>query len=235
MSTYIHTQAITLKKRPLNENDRFFTLYTKDFGKISAVAAGAQKIKSKLSGHLEPFGIVNIHCVNTHKNKIIGAIIEKRFENIMSDLANILIAGYCLGLIDKFTLESHRDENIFHLLEASLSYINQESSRERLIFLKSVFILQLLSLLGYKPKLDFCIVCKNQVATTQVKFSIHRGGVICKRCPKENHDIFIDGNTLLNMQSICTHPISEVLKNTIEKENLKTISYISEHYLQYHS
>ena len=47
-------EALTLKNTPLGESDLIVTFYTRDSGKLRAVAKGARKNSSRLVGHLEP-------------------------------------------------------------------------------------------------------------------------------------------------------------------------------------
>ena len=55
MSRYIKSRALVLKNRPLGESDRLITLLSWDFGKFTAVAKGARKIKSKLAAGVDLF------------------------------------------------------------------------------------------------------------------------------------------------------------------------------------
>ena len=48
------TEALSLRKMPLGEADLLLTLYTRDAGKLRAVAKGARKTTSRLVGHFEP-------------------------------------------------------------------------------------------------------------------------------------------------------------------------------------
>ncbi|MBF8280289.1 MAG: recO [Candidatus Magasanikbacteria bacterium] len=52
--------AIVLERTNFRENDKRLTFYTKGRGRLTAVAVGAKKITSKLSGHLEPFTMVRV-------------------------------------------------------------------------------------------------------------------------------------------------------------------------------
>ncbi len=53
-------KGIILRKQDYRESDRLFVIYTDELGKISAVAKGARKIKSKMAGHLELFHVINL-------------------------------------------------------------------------------------------------------------------------------------------------------------------------------
>ena len=49
------TEAIVLKRTDFGEADRLLTLFSKDLGKISAIAKGARKPQSRKTGHVELF------------------------------------------------------------------------------------------------------------------------------------------------------------------------------------
>ena len=51
----LRTDGIVLQTRDLGEHDRIVVLYTRDHGKLAAVAAGARRIRSRFAGALEPF------------------------------------------------------------------------------------------------------------------------------------------------------------------------------------
>lgn len=57
---FITTNAIVLKRINYSDSDRIYTLLTSDFGKISAIAKGVRKIKSRKAGHLDLGCIVKV-------------------------------------------------------------------------------------------------------------------------------------------------------------------------------
>src|SRR3989344_6728626 len=50
---YFRTEAIILKKRNFSESDRLLTIFTRDFGKLTVLAKGVRRPKSKKAGHVE--------------------------------------------------------------------------------------------------------------------------------------------------------------------------------------
>ncbi|MDA1334497.1 MAG: recombination protein O N-terminal domain-containing protein [bacterium] len=60
MSQYYGTEAIILFSRDWGEGDRLITFYTKDLGRIDAIAKGVNRAKSKLRGHLNLFSRLRI-------------------------------------------------------------------------------------------------------------------------------------------------------------------------------
>jgi len=52
--------AIVLRRIDFREADKRLIFYSEHHGLLTAVAIGAKKITSKLSGHLEPFTLVRV-------------------------------------------------------------------------------------------------------------------------------------------------------------------------------
>ena len=56
----LRAEAVVLRHTDWGEADRLLTLYTREQGKVRAVAKGARKINSRKAGHLEPFTRVKL-------------------------------------------------------------------------------------------------------------------------------------------------------------------------------
>ncbi len=53
-------EAVVLRHSDWGEADRLLTLYTRERGKVRAIAKGARRIRSRKAGHLEPFTRVTL-------------------------------------------------------------------------------------------------------------------------------------------------------------------------------
>jgi DNA repair protein RecO (recombination protein O) len=53
-------EAVVLRQYALGEADRIIVFFTKEFGRLRAVARGARKLKSRFGGSLEPFNQVQL-------------------------------------------------------------------------------------------------------------------------------------------------------------------------------
>ena len=118
MPNYKKTKAIVLRRENIGEADRRIIFFTKDLGKISAIARGARKLKSKLSGHLELFNLIDLTLAN---HTIIGAKEINRFEHLRNNLQNLEKASEITELVKEFSLEHKPDKELFHLLVNTLS------------------------------------------------------------------------------------------------------------------
>ncbi len=58
-----YTTAIVLEVKPRGEIDAAVTIYSKDFGRLTAKAKSLRKITSKLAGHLLPGNLIKVRLI----------------------------------------------------------------------------------------------------------------------------------------------------------------------------
>ena len=56
----LKSEALVLGSRRLGEADRIVMLYTRERGRLSAVAKGIRRTRSRMGGRLEPFSLVHL-------------------------------------------------------------------------------------------------------------------------------------------------------------------------------
>lgn len=236
MSNYYQTNAITLARRDARENDRVYSFYTEHLGKILVQATSARKIKSRLSGHLEPFGIVEIGIVRGfRKNRLASARTQDRYENIYQDIEKIFCAGYLLRLIDELVKEGMPDGKVYHLLRSGIMALNEKKIDGCLKIFNAVFTLKLLSLLGYQPKVRDCVVCTKNLSEENNVFSIRRGGIICARCKKESEeDMSVSQDDIKFLCLSLDLDIVDILAMPPNPQVFKKFNVIVAEFLKYH-
>ena len=79
-------------------------------------------------------------------------------------------------------LEGHSDKPIFNLLQQALFALKQETELDSLIRL---FEVRMLSLLGFKPQIEHCVICKTIIESKTFKFSFIQNGILCRGCSKK--------------------------------------------------
>jgi DNA repair protein RecO (recombination protein O) len=135
------TQGIILKKHDVGEADAIFVIYTKDFGKIRAVAQGVKKESAKLKGHLESLSLASIQfIIGKNGERLTHAEMQEYWPALRHDKDKLKTAWHVAELINSSCLEGEKDENIWNLLVSSFSILNKEifSEGEMEKFSKSV-------------------------------------------------------------------------------------------------
>lgn len=220
MLTY-KTEGIVLKRKNFREADRLVAIYTKDFGKVVAVAKGARKIKSKMAGHLEPPSYVSVFLASGKNiDRLAGVETKKSYSHLKSQLETLWSGQHLLHLVDTLIREKAPEEKIFSLLVKTLDYLERLVSSEGFVteIIRQAFILKFLAMLGFKPELFSCIICKK----TQFRnyyLNPKKGGLVCEKHKSQGFPLTVAALKLL--QLIFKRKFEELLK---VKADLKTIS-----------
>ncbi len=192
MFTRYRTEGIFLKKSKRFEADEYLIFYSKDFGKIGVTGKSIRKIKSKLRSSAELFCYSDIEFVRgKHYNILTAAEIINSFSDLKKDLGKLSLAYRLSSLIESFLTEEEKDEKLWALIKKSFTLLNEfdfnqtENKKEKLLSFYYYFSFKFLSVLGYKPELDGCLIDKKEPA---FNFSPREGGLICDQCAKNIKD-----------------------------------------------
>ena len=176
-------EAVVLRHADWGEADRLLTLYTRERGKVRAIAKGARKIRSRKAGHLEPFTHVTLQLARGHDLLIVTqADTLDAYLAIHANLIKTSYAAYAVELLDRFTYEEDTENyHIFRLLTEALARLEQEADPWLALRYYEVC---LLDILGYRPHLFECANCGRQIKAEDQFFSTIQGGVLCPACGK---------------------------------------------------
>jgi DNA repair protein RecO (recombination protein O) len=178
------TPAVVLKRMDLGEADRIVTFFSRDEGKIRAVAKGVRRTTSRSAGHLEPFTASDVlFAVGRELDVISQADTLEAFRPIREDLTLTTYAYYLAEVVDLLTEDRMENRAVFDTLLDGLRALCGEPDA-RLVLVG--FHLRLLEALGYRPELRECVECRATIEPERNRFSAQLGGVLCPACgPRE--------------------------------------------------
>ena len=180
----LNTPAIVLRREDWNGNDARLVLYTRERGKVDAVARGLRKAKSKLAAHLEPLTETEVFLVEGRRFPIVaGSSVVTRHESAARSLAQLFGAGLALRLVDVLTPLESRDDRIFKILQEALTLFDTEAMDDRAsAVVAHLLAWKMLVYTGFHPELRQCVRCSLTVEAGDVLFDIRHGGVIHQAC-----------------------------------------------------
>lgn len=147
------TQAIVLSRTDYGEADRIVTLLTPDHGKLSLLAKGVRRVKSKLAGGIELFSISSITFARGRGEvgTLMSSRLEKHYAHIVEDLDRTMLGYELIKELHKIT-EDEPEPEYFVLLEQTFKALNDATLPTNLI--RFWFLAQLLRLGGHTPNLQ---------------------------------------------------------------------------------
>lgn len=189
------TQAIVLGHIEYGEADRILKLFTFEKGKITAIAKGVRKIRSRKAGHLEPFTRVTLFLAKGRNMDIVTqAETVESYQGLRDDLERVAYASFIVEVLDRFTYEEGQNVAIFRLLINTLARLEKHPNPATVVH---YYELRLLDLVGFRPQLFDCIDCGKPIREEDQYFSPLAGGVACPKCGKVRPEAWLVGKDVL--------------------------------------
>jgi DNA repair protein RecO (recombination protein O) len=140
----IATKAIVLSRINYGEADKILTLLTSEQGKVSVIAKGVRKPKSKLAGGAELFSVSDISYIDTPKElkTLISARLSKNYGNIVKDLHTTNAAYDIIKYAGLYT-ESLCEDDFFWITVSCLEALHRGNAHEVVFVWFGVRLLQL--------------------------------------------------------------------------------------------
>ncbi|MBN2477482.1 MAG: DNA repair protein RecO [Pirellulales bacterium] len=177
------SDALVLRAVEFSETSLVVTLFTRDFGKIGALAKGARRLKSPFESALDVLAlcrIVFLHKSSGALDLLTEAKLLRRFRPAGRELFGLYAAYYVAELLGELTDEGDPHPELFDLADETLLGLAAGEPVARRVVR---FELGALRLLGHMPSLQQCAECSAPVATAgRVAFGQLDGGVLCGRC-----------------------------------------------------
>lgn len=175
--------AIVLRTVDFSETSLVVTFYTREFGKIGALAKGAKRLKGPFESALDLLALCRIVFLRKSSESldlVTEAKLVRRFRPAPHDLAGLWGGYYLAELLDAMTHDYAPSPELFDLAEETLVDLASGRASGKCVVR---FELGLLRLLGLLPALDRCADCGTQVPMAgRVTFGHLDGGVLCPRC-----------------------------------------------------
>jgi DNA repair protein RecO (recombination protein O) len=173
-----------LRSVPYRDADLVLTLFTRDFGKVSALARGARRSTKRFGARLALFTVGQAE-LRSRRGSELWTLSSYRvvgdFTRIASDIGAVAHGSYGIELARELTAAEQPDAAILELL---IELFGTLLSRGPSPSVLRAFEQRLLTEVGIAPQLDRCIGC-GEADTLDEEGTVLdgvRGGVECPAC-----------------------------------------------------
>jgi DNA repair protein RecO (recombination protein O) len=206
MAGPVKTEAVVLRSMRYGEADRILHVYTPGRGRISAIAKGVRRTRSRFGGRLEPFFRLrmDLHEGRGDLLTVTGAQTVDAYPRLRGDARALDSAARACDAVGRLFETSEPHPGVFNLLCRHLTLLDEqvsgptrsldstatvgsESSVLRVAGSSAggragalAFRLKLLLAAGLAPQLGACACCGEREHL--VGFSGSAGGVVCGAC-----------------------------------------------------
>jgi len=182
----IRAVGVILRHSDFGEADRLLTIFTREMGKVRALAKGVRKTRSRKAGHVEPFTKANLQLARGRDLLILTqAEAIDVYANLREDLILLGYAAYIIELLDRSTYDEEENRPLYDLITRSLTRLDRGDDPN---LVTRYYELRLLDYIGFRPQLFTCTQCKKEIQPQDQFFSANRGGVLCPGCGQRDPD-----------------------------------------------
>lgn len=177
----LRTEAIVLRSIRYGEADRILHLYTPDRGRLSAIAKGARRARSRFGARLEPFFHVRaiLHEGRSELLTVTGVDTIAAHRRLREQAATLDAAARACDAVSRLFETTDPHPEVFRLLANELGLLESDPAHGR-PGNGLAFRLKLLLVAGIVPQLAACAVCGETEHLSG--FSGAAGGVVCNAC-----------------------------------------------------
>lgn len=185
--------ALVVRGTDWSETSRITTLFTREHGKVRALAKGGRRLRSNFEiafDLLTVCDVVYLRKAHAGLDLLTEARVVERFPHLRTDLKALYSGYYAAELLADGTQDYDPHPPLF---DAAVGYLRRlavapagpEATPDRPALL-TAFELVWLRELGYSPRLEACAACGRAVRPPgpggRVGFSPAAGGVVCPAC-----------------------------------------------------
>ncbi len=220
-----------LRSLRFSEADRILHIYTRERGRLGAIAKGARKTSSRFGARLEPLSHVELvlHEGSGELQTVTGASLIASHRGVREDGNRLGVALLGAEAMLRLFGEPEPNERAFTALARFLDALEQApaASRPGLDPLALSFQLKLLWLSGYLPHLGACVECGAR--DELVGFSSRGGGAVCRGHARGALPLSPEG--LAGVERLLTTPLAEAYAAGLgERATREALSIVTSSY-----
>jgi len=208
------TEAVVFRTYRLGEADKIASLFTRQLGRLRAVARGAQRPKSRFGSTLEPLSYVRLWIFERENRDLLhlnSAELVESFFDMQKDYRVQLAAQYLAEVGERLLPEREVNDRAFRLLVAVLRALKNSGELSRPLL---YFDYWMLRLGGFLPDLAACPGCGTVFEETDGYFRPGAEALLCRNCAG-GASMKVPGAALAMIQKACHAPLDRWL--TAEK------------------
>lgn len=230
---FLKIRGIVIKEINIGEADKIITIFSRNAGRVSALAKGGKRPRSKLCaasqwlcyGEYVLYRGKDLYSVNTCE------VIEP-FYKIRNDMEKLTYAAHFMDIILEIVQENEPSPRLLQLLLNSLHMLAETTKQPEL--LSRIFELRALTLAGFAPHVGCCMGCGLE-ALKSCSFSFLKCGFLCdsEKCTDlDRSAVEVSSGAAKALQHIVLSGVRELFSFGVSPDVLAELGRISLRYLR---
>ena len=206
------TEAIVLRTYRLAEADKIASLFTRQMGRLRAVAGGARRTKSRYGAALEPLSYVRVLVYEREHRDLLrmnSAELIESFFDIQKEYRVQLAGQFIVEVAERLIPEREVNERMFRLLLAVLRGLKSSGEVNRPLL---YFDYWMLRLGGFLPDFDHCQECGRAFGDRGAYYGPGCEGLWCESCRTAASARQISPQATAALRAGCRRPLEQWMR-----------------------
>lgn len=179
----VKAEAVILKSIDFQETSKILTLYTREYGRVSVIAKGARKIRSRFGAALELLSHVSLvyfYKESREVHTLSDCQIVSPFLNIRNSVEKTYVGLVMVEVLNRAVHGHEVNPALFNLLVAALKALDEPGQHPLKVLWR--FELRFSDQMGFKPEFYRCGHCEDPDSRRSLRFSAGLGRIGCGEC-----------------------------------------------------
>jgi DNA repair protein RecO (recombination protein O) len=181
--------ALVIRQVDFSESSRIVTVFSREFGKLSALAKGAKRLKGPFDAALDLLSMGRIVFIRKSAgtlNLLTEARLTSRFRPPNADLMRLYAGYYVADLLNGLTEDFDPHPVLFDHAVRTLDWLSDPRCPSALSIVS--FEVVMLREIGLLPNLEQCSACGAPIDVHgQFAHWVSQGGLLCAECRREEY------------------------------------------------
>lgn len=169
-------RGLVIRSVDYGETSKIITIFSESNNFESVLAKGVKTPKSKKINLSSLFTEVDLEVSSKGELKFLkdGSVVNSNVR-IIKSIENITFSQFCVDIIERTLVQNEENQDVYKLLLKTLDYLENTENKIRLM---NMFLIKYISMIGFKPNLNYCVSCGDKISEN-IYFSFSRGGIVC--------------------------------------------------------
>jgi len=232
-----HVEAVVVRSDRDGEADRLLTLYTRESGRLLALARGADRPRNRWAGRTRLFARIRGDLYQKRRGAARYTLTQSQLlrahEGIQLSLRRVEAAARVCEIAAALTPVAVAQPALWDLLTRTLDALDRGSAEDSAL---PVFQLRFLEIMGLGPYLAGCAACGRAYSGRgPACYSAEKGGLVCRACVKHVASSRLLGRRTMEVVSrLKAEPVPVALQISAPPQVWRQMTMAFEDHLEYY-
>jgi DNA repair protein RecO (recombination protein O) len=217
--------GLVLRLSPVGESDLLVDIFTAEMGRTASLAKGAKRSQKRFFGILLAANSLSLNLAPLKKGsdlwRLEAASLHRSHPGLARDYRRWLGTGPILELLLRATAVQDPHPQALDLALMTLVRLEQAKELREIMSTVMIFLVRLLTILGYGLNLSSCISCGRPALELDTARLSLAGGLTCGQCQQGRFEVEVSPGLIKGLEAAATLDLAALGRLSFSQASLK--------------